>query len=112
MQELQELQEFRSCRSSGVQEFRSSGVQEFSQEFRSSGVQEFRSSGVQEFRSSGVQEFRSSGVQESGRRVQTDSEVKQIVTLNRPSEAFSQPAGPGRLWISLGTPGPDPASCP
>jgi hypothetical protein len=35
LQELQELQEFRS---SGVQEFRSSGVQEF----RSSGVQEFR----------------------------------------------------------------------
>jgi hypothetical protein len=44
-----EFQEFRSSRSSGVQEFRSSGVQEF----RSSGVQEFRSSGVQEFRSSG-----------------------------------------------------------
>jgi hypothetical protein len=35
------IQEFRSCRSSGV-----------------AGVQEFRSSGVQEFRSSGVQEFR------------------------------------------------------
>jgi len=39
---VQELQKFRSCRSSGVQEFRSSGVQEF----RSSGVEE-----VQKFRS-------------------------------------------------------------
>jgi hypothetical protein len=37
------VEEFKSSRSSGVQEFRSSGVQEF----RSSGVQEFRSSGVQ-----------------------------------------------------------------
>jgi hypothetical protein len=35
------FEEFKSSRSSGVQEFRSSGVQEF----RSSGVQEFRSSG-------------------------------------------------------------------
>jgi hypothetical protein len=42
------LQEFRSCRSSGV-----AGVQEF----RSSGVQEFRSSGVQEFRSSRLAKF-------------------------------------------------------
>jgi hypothetical protein len=43
------LQEFRSCRSSGVQEFRSSGVQEFregSRKFKEvQGVQ-----GVQEFR--------------------------------------------------------------
>jgi hypothetical protein len=42
LQELQELQEFRS---SGVLEFRSSGVLEF----RSSGVQECWSAGVAEF---------------------------------------------------------------